>query len=212
MNKRIAQWIGAGLGVVVLALMVSSCSASCESRRGRGAEVAGAAAKGASGALKGEADATGVKVAEADTKVTDAAGAVKVALEGLQKLRKPRPATQVLPATVPPALGPAPSEPVALPSMPELPDPHLPIIAQQEVVISAMQTQISEMEKRDLLQKAQVRQLEGALRFETEARVQAELRVKAAEGLARANLWKGRAQGFLGGLVVGGAGGVVLAR
>jgi hypothetical protein len=80
------------------------------------------------------------------------------------------------------------------------------------VVIQALEKQVKEMELRDSLRVTQIRQLQGALKLETEARIQAEARAKAAEGLAAANLWKGRIQGFMVGAATGGAAGVIAAR
>lgn len=208
MTNKILWGVVGVLVALGLILSVSSCVASCKGRVIEGSTVAGAEAKGGSKALQDEAKATGAQVAEADKKVSSAAEAVKVAQEGLQKLRKPRPATTTPAQAETPALPPVPGPPALLP---EAPDNRDAIIAQQDVVIRALESQVKELESRHLLVTAQVRQLEGALQLQTQATIQAEMRAKAAEGLARANLWKGRVQGFMAGVATGGLG-VAVAR
>mgnify|MGYP001287976796 CR=1 FL=1 len=210
MTNKILWGVVGVLVALGLILGVASCVSSCKRQTIEQATGKGAEAKGGSKALQAEAQVTGAKVAEADSKVTDAASAVRIAQEGLQKLRKRPPTVQAQPPTPQEGL-PGPVLPQGGPVL-DPADTRDAVIAQQDVVIRALEAQVKEMEARDLLLKSQVRQLEGALKLETEARIQAELRAKAAEGLAKANLWKGRVQGFLGGLAVGAAGGAIAAH
>lgn len=202
-----------GLGVisagVILALTLSSCTASCGGKRIQGLKEEAAKAEGAAQAHAGVAKGLDAQ-AEGAGKASETAGqTVEIARKRLQELRKPRPAAVVLPSPETPAPGPVlPS----LPPVPEVPDNRDAVIAQQDVLIQAQDNEIKALKAEKLLLISSRDQWKAAFESENQRAIKLQMALKAAEGVAQANLMKGRIQGFFVGVATGGLGGTALAR
>ena len=202
-----------GLGViaagVILALTLSSCTASCGGKRIQGLKEEAAKAEGAAQAHKEGAEKTDAQGEEQGKKVAAAEQDVESARKRLQELRRPRAAATTLAQPVTPAPGPVLPE---LPPVPEVPDNRDAVIAQQDVLIQAQDNEIKALKAEKLLLISSRDQWKAAFESENQRAIKLQMALKAAEGVAEANLMKGRIQGFLVGAATGGLGGVALAR
>ena len=197
-----------GAALVVL-LGASSCTTSCRGRQVEQHKIEAAKAEGAAQAHADTATKTDTQAEAQAPAVAAASQDVETARKRLQELRKPRAAATALAAPVTPAPGPVLPE---LPPIPAAPDNRDAVIAQQDVLIQAQDKEIKALKEQNLLLVSSRDQWKAAFGDEQKRSIQLMAALKASEGVAQANLMKGRIQGFLVGAATGGAGGVFLAR